>query len=65
MVFFVTSDYAEFLYKTTDYWFKDHERAVRWDDPALGIEWPAIGGTPLLSPKDAAAPLLRDADTFQ
>ncbi|GAB7127511.1 dTDP-4-dehydrorhamnose 3,5-epimerase [Amantichitinum ursilacus] len=63
--FFVTSDYAEFLYKTTDYWFKDHERAVRWDDPALGIEWPAIGGTPLLSPKDAAAPLLRDADTFQ
>ena len=61
--FVVTSDYAEFLYKTTDYWFKDHERSLRWDDPALGIQWPT-GAAPLLSPKDAAAPLLQDADTF-
>lgn len=59
---FVTlSDAAEFLYKTTDYWFKDLERAIAWDDPAIGIAWPG-DVSPLLSPKDAAAPRLAAAE---
>ena len=61
--FMALTDDARFLYKTTDVYAKDCERAIRWDDPAIGIDWPA-GVTPLLAPKDAAAPLLADADTF-
>lgn len=62
--FVVTSDYAEFLYKTTDYWAPQHERCIRWDDPALGITWP-LDGAPALSPKDAAGALLADAEVFE
>jgi dTDP-4-dehydrorhamnose 3,5-epimerase len=61
--FVVTSDSAEFLYKTTDYWAPEHERSLRWDDPAIGIDWP-VAGTPQLSGKDAQAALLADAETF-
>ena len=61
--FAVTSESAEFLYKTTDYYAPQHERAIRWDDPALGIEWPA-GLQPLLSGKDQQASLLADAEVF-
>jgi dTDP-4-dehydrorhamnose 3,5-epimerase len=61
--FVVTTDSAEFLYKTTDYWAPEHERALRWDDPALGIDWP-LAGTPQLSGKDARATFLADAETF-
>jgi dTDP-4-dehydrorhamnose 3,5-epimerase len=61
--FVVTSDSAEFLYKTTDYWSPEHERSLRWDDTAIGIDWP-ITGTPQLSGKDAAALLLADVETF-
>jgi dTDP-4-dehydrorhamnose 3,5-epimerase len=57
------SSVADLLYKTTDYWAPDHERAVRWDDPDIGIGWP-IDGPPILSDKDAAAPLLADAHLF-
>lgn len=52
--FLTLSDTAEFLYKTTDYYAPEHERYIRWDDPDLAVEWP-IFGSPLLSPKDAAA----------
>jgi dTDP-4-dehydrorhamnose 3,5-epimerase len=52
--FLVTSDVAEFLYKTTDYWYPEHERVIRWDDPAIGISWP-LEGPPALSARDAAA----------
>ncbi|MCU6496553.1 dTDP-4-dehydrorhamnose 3,5-epimerase [Rugamonas sp. A1-17] len=62
--FVVTSDAAEFLYKTTDYWAPEHERAVRWNDPAIGIQWPALDAAPLLSGKDQAAVLLADAEVF-
>ncbi|NGZ86664.1 dTDP-4-dehydrorhamnose 3,5-epimerase [Duganella aceris] len=62
--FVVTSEHAEFLYKTTDYWAPEHERAILWNDPAIGIEWPAELGTPLLSGKDQAAALLADAEVF-
>ena len=61
--FIVTSESAEFLYKTTDYWAQEHERSVRWDDPAIGIQWP-LEGTPQLSAKDQAGVLLADAETF-
>ncbi|MEG1834059.1 MAG: dTDP-4-dehydrorhamnose 3,5-epimerase [Burkholderiaceae bacterium] len=62
---FVTlSDSAEFLYKTTDVWFKDLERSIAWNDPAIGIEWP-LAKAPTLSPKDAAADWLSQADCFE
>jgi len=59
--FLVTSDSADFLYKTTRYYAPEAERCIRWDDPAIGIDWPALGRPPLLAKKDAAAPLLADA----
>lgn len=59
--FLVTSESADFLYKTTDFYNPGCERAVRWCDPDIGIRWPDVGSEPSLSPKDAAAPLLRDA----
>ncbi|MBQ0933878.1 dTDP-4-dehydrorhamnose 3,5-epimerase [Ideonella paludis] len=59
--FLVLSESADFLYKTTDYYAPQAEGAVRWDDPDLAIAWPNVGMAPLLSGKDAAAPLLRDA----
>lgn len=58
--FIALQDDTHFLYKTTDYYARDCEGALRWDDPEIGIEWPLQGLTPLLAPKDAAAPLLRD-----
>ena len=61
--FVVTSESAEFLYKTTDYWAPEYERSVRWDDPAIGIEWP-LQGTPQLSAKDQAGVALAEAETF-
>jgi dTDP-4-dehydrorhamnose 3,5-epimerase len=63
--FYVLSATADLLYKCSDYYSPDGDRAVRWNDPDLGIEWPLIGGCPpLLSPRDAAAPRLRDAPTY-
>jgi dTDP-4-dehydrorhamnose 3,5-epimerase len=59
--FLVTSDSADFLYKTTGYYAPEAERCVRWDDPAIGIDCPELGRAPLLSAKDAAAPGLAEA----
>ena len=61
--FVVTSDSAEFLYKTTDYWAPEHERCIVWNDPAIGIEWP-IDGVPILSGKDQTGLQLADAEVF-
>lgn len=61
--FVVTSDSAEFLYKTTDYWAPEHERCIAWNDPAIGIDWP-INGMPTLSAKDQKGVLLADAEVF-
>jgi dTDP-4-dehydrorhamnose 3,5-epimerase len=58
--FLVLSESADFLYKTTDFYAPQSERSVRWDDPALAIDWPEIGMAPTLSPKDAAAPTLAE-----
>jgi dTDP-4-dehydrorhamnose 3,5-epimerase len=60
--FLALEDDTHFLYKTTDVYARDCERAVRWDDPAIGIEWPLDGGMPRLAPKDAQAALLADAE---
>ena len=62
--FVVLSDSAEFLYKTTDYWAPEHERSIIWNDPALAIDWQLGSSTPLLSAKDQAGKLLKDAETF-
>ena len=58
--FVVLSESADFLYKTTDYYAPQHERCIAWNDPSIGISWPALaqGQQPLLSAKDSAAPLL-------
>jgi len=61
--FVVTSESAEFLYKTTDYWAAAYERCIAWNDPAIGIEWP-IEGSPLLSEKDRKGKLLAEAEVF-
>jgi dTDP-4-dehydrorhamnose 3,5-epimerase len=61
--FVVASETAEFLYKTTDYWYPAHERSILWNDPALAIDW-QLDGTPLLSGKDQQGKLLADAECF-
>lgn len=61
--FVVLSEYAEFLYKTTDYWAPEHERSILWNDPELKIDWP-LQGEPLLSAKDAAGKPFREAEVF-
>jgi dTDP-4-dehydrorhamnose 3,5-epimerase len=71
--FLTLSEHADVLYKTTDFWNRDCERAIRWDDPQLAIGWPSLEGAmapsaPLLSEKDAVAPLLAnlsDQDLFR
>lgn len=65
--FLTLSEHAEVLYKTTDFWSRSCERALRWDDPDLAISWPQLEAAPLLSEKDGAAPLLAElgaADRF-
>ncbi|MEO6395734.1 MAG: dTDP-4-dehydrorhamnose 3,5-epimerase [Devosia sp.] len=62
--FLALSDGAEVLYKTTDFYDQTAERAIRWDDPDIGIEWPAEF-PPILSPKDAGAPPLSQAEIFE
>ena len=61
--FLVTSDHAEFLYKTTDYWYPQHERTLIWNDPAVDIKWP-LSGEPVLAEKDKAGQRLREIETF-
>ena len=61
--FLVTSDSAEFLYKTTDYWAPEHERCLLWNDPVLDINWP-LQEAPLLSGKDQLGKALTEAEVF-
>jgi dTDP-4-dehydrorhamnose 3,5-epimerase len=61
--FMVTSDSADFLYKTTDYWHREHERTLLWNDRALGIAWPP-GIEPILAEKDTAGAPLASADCY-
>ena len=61
--FLVLTDTAEFLYKTTDFYAPQHECCLKWDDPAIDIEWP-LQGAPLLSGKDQQGLSLQDAKKF-
>jgi dTDP-4-dehydrorhamnose 3,5-epimerase len=61
--FSVLSDEAEVLYKTTDYWYKEHERSLNFNDPELNIDW-KIEGIPILSDKDRDAVFLKNAELF-
>lgn len=61
--FIVLSDTAEFLYKTTDYWYPEYERCIRWDDSTLAIDW-RLQAAPMLSAKDAQGKLLGEAELF-
>ncbi|WP_255988788.1 dTDP-4-dehydrorhamnose 3,5-epimerase [Chitinolyticbacter albus] len=61
--FVVLSESAEFLYKTTDYWFSEHERSLLWCDEKLAIKWP-LSISPILSVKDEAAPGFDAAEKF-
>ncbi|MGE0312623.1 MAG: dTDP-4-dehydrorhamnose 3,5-epimerase [Lautropia sp.] len=60
--FVVLSEHAELLYKTTDYWYPEHDRTLAWNDPALGIDWRI--DAPLLSAKDAAGKRLDEAEVY-
>ena len=62
--FMAMSDVADVLYKMTSYYASGAERSVRWDDPAIGIEWPDVGVKAILSERDLAAPTLDQAETF-
>lgn len=59
--FCALSDSADVTYKVTDYWSKDVDAGIRWNDPALGIEWPVAEKDAIVTAKDAALPLLKDA----
>lgn len=63
--FYVLSDTADFLYKTTDYYFPDLERSLLWNDPAIAVSWPIEAAvSPIISAKDKIAPKLADAELF-
>ena len=62
--FVVISDTAEFLYKTTDYWYPEYERSLLWCDATVGVQWP-LDGEPKLAAKDAAGKVFAEADTFE
>ena len=62
--FLVTSESADFLYKTTDYYAPQFERSLAWNDPTVGVEWPLAGVAPLLSAKDIAGKPLAECETF-
>ena len=63
--FYVISEWAEVLYKATDYYAPEWERNILWNDPAIGVEWPLVDGLPpVLSQKDANAPLMAEVETF-
>lgn len=61
--FLVTSESADFLYKTTDYYAPEQERCIAWNDPAIGIQWP-VEGAPVLSGKDQQGQLLAQAEVY-
>lgn len=65
--FLVTSDSADFVYKTTDYYAPEHERSLLWNDPAVGVQWPLtqLSSNPVLSEKDQCGQRLESADAYE
>lgn len=61
--FVVRSEYADFLYKTTEYWDPQYDRGIVWNDPDIGIQW-GLGDSPAIAAKDAAAPRLCVAEVY-
>jgi dTDP-4-dehydrorhamnose 3,5-epimerase len=62
--FYVLSESADFLYKTTDYWYPDLERSIAWNDPELAIDW-QLDGEPIVAAKDKAAPTFTNAQVYE
>lgn len=62
--FLVISEFAEVLYKTTDYYAPQHERCIIWNDPDININW-SLDKSPILSQKDQLGKLLKDAEIFE
>lgn len=62
--FYVVSESAELSYKCTDYYCPEHEQSLLWNDPEVGIAWPLLSDTPLLSDKDATGLALADAPYY-
>jgi len=62
--FVVTSESAEFLYKTTDYWYPKHKRSLLWCDLSVGVQWP-VDGEPKLASKDAVGKIFGEAEIFE
>ncbi|MFN2216858.1 MAG: dTDP-4-dehydrorhamnose 3,5-epimerase family protein, partial [Anaerolineales bacterium] len=63
--YYVLSDSADFLYKTTDFYSPEHERTILWNDEDLSIDWPiAKGKIPIISSRDLRGTLLKDAELF-
>lgn len=63
--FYTLSEWADVIYKVTDYYAPEWDRTLRWDDPGVGVEWPLLGGEPpILSGKDARGVPLAEADLF-
>jgi dTDP-4-dehydrorhamnose 3,5-epimerase len=62
--FLALEDDTHFLYKTTDFYARECERTIAWNDPTLAIQWPELGSMPLLAPRDAAAFALAEAELF-
>jgi dTDP-4-dehydrorhamnose 3,5-epimerase len=64
--FYVLSDWAEVVYKATDYYSPEWERTLLWNDPSLNITWPIPAGEePILSPKDKQGRLLSEAEVYE
>lgn len=61
--FSVLTETADFLYKTTNYWFPEHERCIRWDDPALAVDW-KLKSARFVSAKDAQGKTMAEAELF-
>ena len=62
--FYVVSQSAELYYKCTDYYYPEHEQNLKWNDPTVGIEWPLLSDSPLLSVKDGAGLVLAEAPHY-
>ena len=62
--FYVMSEEAEIFYKCTEYYVPEHDRAILWNDPKIGINWPLLNPRPLLSKKDGGANSFADAEVY-
>jgi len=62
--FLVLSEFADFLYKASDYYSPTHERGIRWNDSAVSVDWPECDSELVISSKDSDAAALEDAELY-